>query len=214
MHESYHEYELQHLNTNNRYLYHLYKSNGVVDTVKTFKYYPTSDIILNNIDTFFLKFAETKVYLDNNAYSSTAGIYGLLEEFNAYSQDAFIMNYVYNFYRTKNVNKSFWNDYCITVKDLYKKQLILSYFIYQYLWHVKNSNINLFNKIQLDGSLIRLFKKIDNNFKNNLNNLSLYYLELLNEIQPEIKFSISILENEIVLIEKKVVSSSGYKLFL
>jgi hypothetical protein len=137
----------------------------------------TSDSIINTLPPFIQQKAMTKTYVTcmNDCFSKTYGIYGLLEEFNAYSIEATALLKLYPSFDTcRDLNtRKFWDGYLKTKYDCELSFYYFELFLSAYINYIDTNQHDSFLVLSNDSKFRSVFKKLFSRYKCDLQKLDL-----------------------------------------
>ncbi len=123
------------------------------------------------------KRARLKLLKNEEIYSVFAGIYGLLEEFNAYHMDCYFINKIAPYFLQFNPEKlfeiDFFNRYYSVINPFYE----FSFFTGSYLHFLEIHYSDKYNLLLQDSTLRKTFTAIYDNYQKTVNNIEDYYIK-------------------------------------
>ncbi|MBN2435286.1 MAG: hypothetical protein JXK07_08485 [Spirochaetes bacterium] len=169
-----------------------YESSGQGILVKVTSVFPSRDI--KDIIDENLRGIYYKVYIDSNDSSLVSqgmGIYGLLDEMNAYIRGARVVLDLYPLYIQNNPGEGLIRYQEDIVPDI-TAALDFRYYIFTYLIHAQNNRPNIYKGIVNNRAFLTAMIKIDNDLYKLLSD----YYQNKKEIEKQYsKFSIKISES-------------------
>jgi hypothetical protein len=137
--------------------------------------YVSSDSILSLLPAYVLDKPLTQTYIlcTNNCSSRIYGIYGLLEEFNAYSLEPRSLVDMFDFFDTCVYTKqaTFWRGYLKSMYDSWRNFYYFNVFLSLYLKYALTMRIDFYNRLISDPSFRNSFYQIYSKYKNALQQL-------------------------------------------
>ncbi len=151
--------------------YYWSDTNSLI-SVEINKNFPTTDSIVSLLPSYVQGKVLTKTYVSctNNCFSRTYGIYGLLEEFNAYSLEPRSLLDMYNFFDTCTYtsNQKFWQGYLKCKYDSWMNFYYFNIFFSTYMKYIEVNRKDFYNEIVSDTSFRKAFTTIHNKYNNAL----------------------------------------------
>lgn len=170
-----------------------YLDNGeyvVVKLTETFSVKKMADKIPKKLQTF-----RYKTYMGSpSKFQSTqvSGIYGLLNEFNAYYQDSKTSYNLYNYYKAETKGKvADWQLWMQTFDGTYFAHAEFRYYILMYLIYAEKYQKAIFNNIMQNAEFKHVFNHVDKAYTQLIKNYQTRRETLLDEFREQ-KKSVSI----------------------
>lgn len=150
------------------------------------KDFVTSESMLSLLPDYVQDKVLTKTYIScpNNCFSRTYGIYGLLEEFNAYSLEPRSLLDMYDYFDTCSyTNKpKFWEGYLKCKYDSWMNFYYFNIFFSTYLKYIEGNQKDFYNQLISDTGFKNTFTKIYSKYSNALACLNCMENKVLSKI--------------------------------
>jgi hypothetical protein len=184
IHEAIHTYNNIKSAGSRNALYYYHDSSTLLK-VNVLQGYITTDSIFTYLPDFVKNKSLTQTYItcNNNCFSKTRGIYGLLEEFNASAQHVSAMVKFFNYFDSSEYTSTlrFWNGYLKCKYDSWMNFYYFQIYFGTYLKYLKVNHFNYYNQLIVEESFRESFMSICNKYYNALNYLDFYESIILNK---------------------------------